>query len=276
MPLLISFHGHTSNSAAHALETGWGDFAERERFIVAFPNTPIEAWLWGPNSTDVSIARDLVADVRASYCIDPARVYASGYSNGAQMAQRLGCDAADLFASVTEYAGGSPGDLTCHPSRPIAVGMFHGDADGTVSISDGRASRDERVARLHCSTPPATTVLADGIEQIYPCPDDTEVLWREYSGQHHPWPPALWATTCDSACGPSTPRTRSPAPREAAAATRRRLDVRPSGEPPTPPSSPPPRTRCAASNGSAAPRTSPSPAPPAPARRTSLKPSFMP
>lgn len=66
--------------------------------------------------------------------------------------------------------------------------MFHGDADGTVSISDGRASRDEWVARLHCSTPPATTVLADGIEQIYPCPDDTEVLWREYSGQHHPWP----------------------------------------------------------------------------------------
>src|SRR5688572_27040688 len=102
VPLLVTFHGLTSDSAEHALETDWVDFAEAHKFIVAFPESPIGAWLWGPNSGHTTFARDVVADIGQTYCVDTARVFASGYSNGAQMAQRLACDASDVFASVTE------------------------------------------------------------------------------------------------------------------------------------------------------------------------------
>ena len=188
LPLLVTFHGLTSDSAEHALETDWADFAESHDFIVAFPESPIGAWLWGPDSWHATFARDVVSDIAETYCVDTTRVFASGYSNGAQMAQRLACDASAVFASVTEYAGASPGSLTCTPARPVAVGLFHGTADQTVPIDDGREARDEWVGRSGCTTPPATVVLSDGLVEAYSCAAQTHVVWREYNDQTHRWP----------------------------------------------------------------------------------------
>jgi polyhydroxybutyrate depolymerase len=38
----------------------------------------------------------MVAYVSERVCVDPARVFAGGYSNGGYMTYRLGCEASDL------------------------------------------------------------------------------------------------------------------------------------------------------------------------------------
>jgi polyhydroxybutyrate depolymerase len=191
VPLLVTMHGFTSFGLAHAYDTGWREFAASHGFIVAFPNGIANAWSFREGSYDVTFLRDVAADVSARWCVDPRRVHASGHSNGAIMAQRLACDAGDVFASVTEYAGNSPDRFgsQCRPGRAIGVGLFQGDSDPLVSQASAEASRDEWVARNGCSTTPVSESPPEGVLLRYTgCDGGVEVLWRLYSGQGHLWP----------------------------------------------------------------------------------------
>ena len=60
-------------------------------------------------------------------------VHAYGQSNGAAMVYRLGCEAADVFASVIPFEGSPPpADYNCTPSEPIHLLHIHGTDDHTV------------------------------------------------------------------------------------------------------------------------------------------------
>jgi polyhydroxybutyrate depolymerase len=190
-PLLVTMHGLSSFGRAHEADTGWSPFADAHGFIVAYPDGVANAWDFQQGSYDVTFLRNVVADIAATWCVDPTRVYASGHSNGAYMAQRLACDAPDLFASVTEYAGGSPETFgsPCTPSRGVAVGLFQGDADMVVQPAWGQRARDEWVARDACAPTAASEPVSEGVLQRWSgCRDGAEVIWRTYPGQSHLWP----------------------------------------------------------------------------------------
>jgi polyhydroxybutyrate depolymerase len=191
VPLLVSFHGAGSDGTQHANQSGWPAFASSHGFIAAFPNGQFRTWQFSQGSPDVTFARAVVAQIRATYCVDGTRIYAGGHSNGAYFAGRLGCDAADLFAAVAPYAGGSPDTFgsACTPSQPVAVGQFHGSSDMVVPIAWGQAARDGWISRLACPTPPASESAPFGpLEHYRPCVGGVEVLWRIYNGQGHLWP----------------------------------------------------------------------------------------
>lgn len=188
--LLLSFHGLGGSGRGHGPDTGWTEFAQRRALVVAFPNG-FRSWNFNAGSPDVAFARQVVAHIGARACLDPARVFASGHSNGAYFAQRLACDAPDVFASVTAYAGGNPERVgaPCSPARPVAVGLFHGSADTVVTVQQGRASRDAWVGRLSCGRVPDTEPVGDGVAERYEgCAAGVAVTWREYAGQQHAWP----------------------------------------------------------------------------------------
>lgn len=104
---------------------------------------------------DVSFVLELIKNLEASYCIDPARLYASGHSNGGGLsANILACDpvASTVFAgfmasSGAEYQPGtteagcdsySVSTATCNPGRwPVPLFTTHGDGDGTISYYGG-------------------------------------------------------------------------------------------------------------------------------------------
>ena len=83
---------------------------------------------------DVAFMRDLIApDLSDQFCIDPARIYVNGMSNGGGMTNRLACELSDQIAAVawssgayTDFPGG------CHPTRPVPVMAFHGKEDPIV------------------------------------------------------------------------------------------------------------------------------------------------
>lgn len=91
------------------------------------------------NIDDVAFLKAVVAEISARYPVDPARVYASGLSNGAMMSYTLACRAADVFAAVAAVAGSMPENLAaaCSPSRPVPVMIINGTQDPLVRWGGG-------------------------------------------------------------------------------------------------------------------------------------------
>lgn len=196
VPLLSVFHGKLGSGSNVAGSSNFAADAEQRPFIVAFPDAADRQWDYREGSPDVAFARAVVEDISATYCVDAARLFATGHSAGGFMAQRLACDAPQFWAAVTEYAAGAPiqggggteGGGGCNPTRAISVGMFHGEDDAIVEIQHSIDSRNDWATRFNCP-PPTDTPVPDGTFLSYlPCDEGAEILWRSYTSQNHGWP----------------------------------------------------------------------------------------
>jgi polyhydroxybutyrate depolymerase len=195
VPLLIALHGAAQPPRLHETDTGWSDIAKTKHFIVAYPSSRQSTWDFAQGSEDVGDLRSVVRDISSVYCVDSRRVYAEGHSSGALMAARLACDASTVFASVAVYAGadpsltgspcGDPRGTNVDPLRPIAVGIFHGNADAISLFPFALQHRDNWLRRNGCPVTPVTepdvVVEASGYR---PCNAGVEVVWRVYPAGH--------------------------------------------------------------------------------------------
>jgi polyhydroxybutyrate depolymerase len=201
VPLLLDLHGYGEPTTLEESQSGWSTYADAHNFIVAYPagraQIPyVPAWDWAHGSADVAFLRSVVADIEATWCVDPKHVHASGISNGALMSLRLACDAADLFASIHEHAGGDPIipsptawlGSPCTPSRPIALAITGGIADPLSIYPAALLTLYQWLVRDGC---PKTGTRESGalIEAVTytPCAAGVEILWRIYP-QSHNWP----------------------------------------------------------------------------------------
>lgn len=201
-PLLLALHGNPSTAEQEQSGWQWEDIARG--FIVAYPSRDVHTasddtvslfWDWTRGSRDVAFLRTVIQDITGRYCVDGARIHVTGTSGGAYMAQRMACDAADVIASIGEYAGGAPesgarpGTRTpggkCTPTRPVSVIMFHGTADANVPVGSGRASRTLWGERLGCAGVTTRRYVDGSSTTLAPCRAGTEVVWREYTGEDH-------------------------------------------------------------------------------------------
>ena len=144
VPLVLDFHGNGSNSSAEASGSGWREKGEERKFIVAYPDGVGGSWNVGNccgqalsgKVDDVGFARAIVADISGVACVDPKRVYATGISNGAGLAHRLACEAADVFAAIAATSADLVTD-PCKPARPIAELSIRGLNDTLVAYEGG-------------------------------------------------------------------------------------------------------------------------------------------
>jgi polyhydroxybutyrate depolymerase len=145
VPLVLDFHPILADDSYEAANSGYKALADQEGFVVAFPDGIDNAWNIGPCCTtsrtvdDLGFARALVTKIEGGGCIDPKRVYAVGYSMGGGMSHYLGCNAADVFASIAPAAFDllEDSEEPCHPSRPITELSFRGTADPIVPYAGG-------------------------------------------------------------------------------------------------------------------------------------------
>lgn len=146
LPLVLNFHGFTSNGLDHQSFTNMDVTADSKGFVVAYPNGLDDSWNAGiccgrsatGNVDDVGFARAIVDDIGGRGCIDEKRVYATGMSNGGFLSHRLACEAADVFAAVAPVAAVLGIDeAACTPSRPIPLMHLHGTADMLVPYEGG-------------------------------------------------------------------------------------------------------------------------------------------
>lgn len=142
-PLVLDFHGIGGDGAGQLGGTTYKNLTNAEGVISAYPTGTVslwnnaKGWNYGPCCTDVDdvgFAREVVKDISKVACVDPKRVYATGFSNGGGMALQLGCEAADVFAAIAPAAFdlSTVHETSCKPSRPISVIAFRSTGDGVV------------------------------------------------------------------------------------------------------------------------------------------------
>jgi len=117
---------------------------------------------------DVGFIAALIDTAATQYHIDPTRVYAAGYSNGAFMAERLACDLADRVAAVGVVAATLRPTLAanCRPARVIPVAIMMGTTDPVVAY-DGNSSylSAEQATRFWVQ---ANGCDANPVDRLYP------------------------------------------------------------------------------------------------------------
>jgi len=142
VPLIVDFHGHGGTGTTQQKDSPYPRVVDGEGVLMAFP-TAVGDWNIGPccadGIDDIAFAKAVVAEVEHLGCVDPKRVYATGFSMGGGMSHQLACRAADVFAAVAPAAF----DLlqenlaTCKPQRPITVITFRGTGDNLAIYNGG-------------------------------------------------------------------------------------------------------------------------------------------
>lgn len=204
-PLVFALHGFTEGPEAIRDISHWNEIADERGLIVAYPEGKNGSWNGGAccglsewsGVNDVGFVAATIDAVSTSYCVDPHRVHASGFSNGGFLSHRLGCELADRIASIGVVAG-QESLPACNPARPVAVLQIHGTADpvvpmggnpvlgypSTESTVEGWAERDA------CSGVTDTTYELEDVVCIArpACDAESAVELCTVSGGGHEWP----------------------------------------------------------------------------------------
>jgi len=117
VPLLLAFHGRTSNGGEVLRSSQFVSWGSQMNFIVASVNAAtyenITSWNAGTCcapatdalENDVLLTSAIIEAVKKNYDIDSSRVWAAGHSNGGMMAYRLACDLSDKITAIAVVVG---------------------------------------------------------------------------------------------------------------------------------------------------------------------------
>lgn len=144
--LVLNFHGFGSDAVQEELLTEMTPASDAGGFLVVYPTGVAASWnagqccgtAWTDGVDDLAFTKALLDRLESDYCVDPARVYATGMSNGGFFSHRLGCELSDRVAAIAPVAGvmGIPKE-TCLPARPVPIIDFHGTGDPIVPYDGG-------------------------------------------------------------------------------------------------------------------------------------------
>lgn len=95
---------------------------------------------WTSCHDDVGFLNDLIDRVAADFAVSADGFFVAGFSNGAMMANRIGCEASDKIAAVALIGGRVEPGFECTPARPIPMLQVNGGQDETAP-GDGRSSQ---------------------------------------------------------------------------------------------------------------------------------------
>jgi len=209
-PLVISMHGAGLWGAAQKETSQWNNLADSQGFIVVYPSgvggKGVRIWHVEPGSDlmkDVRFIAELIDTLKASYSIDPARIYANGLSNGGGMSFVLSCALSDRIAAVGMVAAAQTMPWRwCTDRRAVPMIAFHGTADPEVPYNGGSSWIAPRpfpsvpiwsanwARRNRCGVNPVDSVVtADVTRRTYTnCADNADVVLYTIHGGGHTWP----------------------------------------------------------------------------------------
>jgi polyhydroxybutyrate depolymerase len=226
VPLVMPLHGAAGWAVQQEGYSEWNAIAERETFVTIHPQGALETgpgFRWNAGEPmrgdgflfrglageqpedlpdDAAFLTDLLIHLQTELCIDPARIYVNGLSNGGGMTNYLACVLADKIAAVGTVAGAyTPIPGGCNPARPIPVITFHGKRDNIVAYDGSDRINLEPVgawaaawaARNGCDETPETvegTVGAVTGVRYVNCDENAEVVFYTIADAGHTWPGA--------------------------------------------------------------------------------------
>ena len=143
--LVISMHGAGVSPKQHMYISEWNRLADSQGFIVVYPSglegAGPRVWRVGSDfAKDVRFISEMIDKLEASYNIDPARIYANGFSNGGGMAFVLSCTMSDRIAAVGMVGAAQSLPWSwCTERRAVPMIAFHGTADRFAFYNGGQS-----------------------------------------------------------------------------------------------------------------------------------------
>ncbi len=130
-PIVMTFHGWYADGAAFESWFKMEDYTENEAFVV-YPDA-ING-LWDLNgTTDLVFFDEMVKQLGETYCINPSRILAFGFSYGGRFMSQLGCKRAGYAKAIAiGDAGGGNDGFQCG-RLPVLVTGRTADTDELVS-----------------------------------------------------------------------------------------------------------------------------------------------
>lgn len=220
LPLLIVLHGGGGNAEGQVQIAGnLNTYASQKGVMVVYANGtgPFQnrflTWNAGiccgsaldNQVDDVGFIRTLIQTLESQYHIDQQRIFAAGFSNGAMLTYRLGCELSGILSGIMPVSGAL--DIPCAPKQPISVMAFNGTADQHVLYKGGQGPEqmdrkhpprtDTPVSQTihfwtthnHCTSKPQQTQHGHIIRDVYPgCQTGTSVILYTIVGGGHAWP----------------------------------------------------------------------------------------
>jgi polyhydroxybutyrate depolymerase len=142
-PLVLCFHGRGGSARHTEKKTSFSDIADREEFIVVYPDGINKAWYLSdatinqPN--DINFSVKLIEHLCDEFPIDKTRIFAAGHSNGGFLSIYLAVRHSNTFAAIASVSGGLALIHTrdFNPDYPVSILLIHGTKDTTVPYNGG-------------------------------------------------------------------------------------------------------------------------------------------
>ena len=153
---MLALHGCSQDAVSFADDTRFNDLAERDTFVVAYPDQPSSAnagkcWNWflpehqrrgeGEPSLLAGIARSVATEFR----ISRRRTHVAGLSAGGAMAVLLGATYPDVFASIGVSAGLEYKAAEDLLSSAVALQLGGPDPDGRGTLAHAAMADAARI-----------------------------------------------------------------------------------------------------------------------------------
>jgi len=151
-PLVLVFHGSYASGRKIMAYTGMNDLAERENFLVAYPDMQyVRNWNLPKDfhNPDIHFVSALIRHLSQTDPVDPQRIYATGYSAGADFLQLAACNPL-LSSEIAAFAPVCSNldrnwAVQCQQRHPIAILLVNG-TDDQLNCWDGHGKRWMSVA----------------------------------------------------------------------------------------------------------------------------------
>ena len=177
LPLVVMLHGCKQDAATFASGTRMNELADRESFLVLYPEqrrlaNAHRCWNWFDSSAqraggEAAVIAGMVREVTETHAVDPGRIYIAGLSAGGAMTSIMASCYGSLFAACAMHSG-----LMFRAAESVS--------QATRSMKDGsRASVQdtarEAVAQKDFSFIPALVIQGKGDTVVNPVNADQVV-----------------------------------------------------------------------------------------------------
>ena len=199
-PLVLSFDGIDGSGAQMQSYAGLDTIPALVVYPDSLPSKEgFTAWQGAPysqdGSYDIEFIKALLQTVAGQYCIDSAKVFATGMSNGGAFATIVGCQLGDKIRAVASVSGAYYSSCKGETRTPSLLVMHSVDDNRVPFYGEVRRGLPEvpvwvkaqTIARSCADQASAVTTAHSKQYTWVGCKDDSTVKLIVLNGQEHGW-----------------------------------------------------------------------------------------